>query len=1535
MKTLLPLVALLFPLFSFAQFGTLTQIHKGFNDFDVGWMADYDGDNHQDYVGFMDGDLHWYKSLQGDLDRFYLNQELDANLTDASLIWVKDFDGDSDLDILTLDGVDLVWLEFEEVAAEFLLPVSLGVLPANNPSSYQVVDMNADGTDELLVKLGDDFVIAEHSINMGNPVISLQQPSNIPTGITHFEFGDIDSDGLTDMAFYDGANLKWLPCISDNPYDFGAENSVATLTDLKDITIGAIDNNPRVDIAAAFGDNGLNKIVYFKNLDGLGTVWSNNKKLMDPYPEPETIQLADLDNDGDLDAIGTQRNKTASWAKNEGNSFTGPEWLTVTTLGIPTPPTVVAQIEDFNNDNFPDFVYRYTSSYLEDTTTVRPLINDLQNSGFMDMQPPILHNYENAYEMDVTDIDLDGDMDVVAAYIRFDGFPPFQEKVILYENLSEVGRFSVKHAVGLKHDSGNSDDPPYGTLARFIDWDEDGDEDIIAFIHWTPIWLENLDGMGDFAPPVNITSGGADGYDAIDIGDVNGDGLLDLLNETGVNLNLPNSPNVQGVSVGSGTQNRRAQLIDFDSDGDLDVVSLRQIIVGATFVFENKLGDATLWSPEVVQVPNLPMEDVRYSFDIIDYDQDGDDDIIYLNYNANTSSYEIYYNEHLDGFLFADRVMISNGIIPNSDLVFSDPTENFHIVDMNLDGWPDLVAGQHERNFQMLFLNVPNEVLLADPIQFDDTQTWATGVVKDMNNDGYPDPILVKNSGDGSIYWIENEFGTISSDCGAAGDLIFHDQITIDNFMVDFPNCTTVIGNLIIQDTVNGGDITNLAGLANIQSVTGNVEIFDNPILPDFTGLEQLTSIDGGLRLKGNALITDLQALSGLQTIGDFLIIKSNAVLATLNGLSPTGNLSGDLLIQANDVLADMSTLSSIGPDVGGNLEITTNALLPDLDGLDGIQTVGGDLIVENDLALTDVAALATLTTVGGTLNISKTAVVALTGLEQLNTVSADLTLAINDDLTSLSALSNLSAIGGALSIVKNISLNSLAGLDNIDYTTITSLVVKNNETNLQVCTAQSICDYLALSANPRQITNNGTGCNSESKVTSNCFCPNVSELIFTTQQELIDFEMQFLLCSDFEGNVRVEEATADAITDLCPLSHLQTISGDLTIKLNASANAGGCTLGLQSIGGTLDLTGNGGFADLSLFANLTSIGGDFEIIFNSGLLNTGGLTALQSVGGNIRIRQNGFMNTISGFGTLTNLGGDLILQSNTSLQTISGFNNLNTLGGRLGILSNGNLLTISGLQSLNTTNGLTYVGNNSSLTDLNGLGNLANIGGYLRIHNNTSLADLDDFSGLTSVNGALRISNLNALQHMNGLSNLQSINGSLNLIGNNVLSDISGLAGLDETTITVLKIRNNPALAFCSVQSICDFLDISVNYSFQNNASGCMDEVEVENNCPPLQSPPDQQQAQGNTIAQGFTFYPNPARDAIVVDLSTYLNQKVKLKISDYAGNEKWQLQFDVLEHSVQEIRFAEIGIEASGIYFIQCQTENDVIIKKMMIVR
>ena len=430
---------------------------------------------------------------------------------------------------------------------------------------------------------------------------------------------------------------------------------------------------------------------------------------------------------------------------------------------------------------------------------------------------------------------------------------------------------------------------------------------------------------------------------------------------------------------------------------------------------------------------------------------------------------------------------------------------------------------------------------------------------------------------------------------------------------------------------------------------------------------------------------------------------------------------------------------------------------------------IEGDVSIgeSEDYDITNLDGLSVLTAIGGDLNI---------GYDYYNSG--------NPVLVSLTGLEGLTSIGGNLSIFGNYSLTSLAGLDNIEASSINNLYIGYNS-SLSTCEVQSICDYLANPNGTVEIHHNASGCNNPLEVANACGftmpCLPFGHYYFNSQADIDNFQSNYPGCTQLEGDVY--------------------ISGNDIVNLNGLSV-------VISIGGSLSIIYNNGLNSLSGLDNLNSIGGNLSIYFNQALTSLTGLEGLTSVGGNLKIYKNDALTSFTGLEGLTSIEGNIYF-NNRALTSLIALDNLTTIGGYLEI-----------------------VGNNV-LTSLSGLDNLSSIGGYLEIMHGIALTSLTGLDNLTSIGDDLTIRDNHALTSLTGLDNLTSIRGDLNIVSNDTLTSLTGLENIDANSIFNLFITDNSSLTTCEVQSICNYLaNPNGTVDIHDNATGCNSPPEVANAC-------------------------------------------------------------------------------------------------------
>ena len=274
----------------------------------------------------------------------------------------------------------------------------------------------------------------------------------------------------------------------------------------------------------------------------------------------------------------------------------------------------------------------------------------------------------------------------------------------------------------------------------------------------------------------------------------------------------------------------------------------------------------------------------------------------------------------------------------------------------------------------------------------------------------------------------------------------FNTQGQVDAFVNDFPNCTDINGSVFIFgagvtdlsglkiETIGGAfsvtspALTDLGGLSNLVSVTGNVTFRPGGIT-DMQGLSSLQNVDGTFYIQGSDL-TSLQGLSSLQTVGT-LEIRNNEALTSIDGLTALQSVE-TILIQNNNALAQVD-----GPESLTNVDhllIWTNPILQSVSGFTGLETVPKRLSINANPACKEVSGFEALVTVGDELRIRQCdSLESVSGFGALQRVNGRMDIVENPRLQEVSGFQNLRVLGTNLNIWENFSLVDITGFGSLD----------------------------------------------------------------------------------------------------------------------------------------------------------------------------------------------------------------------------------------------------------------------------------------------------------------------------------------------------------------------------------------------------------------------------------------------------------------------------------------------------------------------
>ncbi len=558
-------------------------------------------------------------------------------------------------------------------------------------------------------------------------------------GAVDVHAADIDGDGDPDLlsASEDDNKVAWYEN-TDGLGSFGNQQIITTAIDLPSAVIATdLDGDGDLDLLSA--SRYTNKIVWFENTNGLGT-FGPQKIISSSADGVRTIYAIDIDNDEDVDILSA-----LGWYENtDGNNpvfHSALVWYENTDgLGNFGSRKVIYA----NNANFVD-VFTGDIDGDGDIDVLSASRNDdtlawYENSdglGSFGMQQIISSNADDARAIYATDIDRDGDIDVISASSS-------DEKIAWYENTDGLGAFGPEQII-----STNAD----GAFATFaVDFDSDGDIDVLSasFEDHTLAWYENTDGLGMFGPEQVITTNVILSQSVFAI-DIDGDSDYDVLSASYFDDKIAWYENIDGqgtfgpqLSITSCQACYASAILatDLDNDSDYDILFASWADDKIAW-YENTDGLGTFGSQQIISTRANGAETVFAA----DIDGDGDNDII----SGSQHDDKIAWYENIDGQgTFGSQQIISTD---------ADWPKYVYAIDLDGDGDQDVLSASFVDDKIAWYENTNGHGTFG-PQQIISTNANAAEAVfaADIDSDGDNDVLSASNF-DGKIAWYENTDG--------------------------------------------------------------------------------------------------------------------------------------------------------------------------------------------------------------------------------------------------------------------------------------------------------------------------------------------------------------------------------------------------------------------------------------------------------------------------------------------------------------------------------------------------------------------------------------------------------------------------------------------------------------------------------------------------------------------------------------------------------------------------------------------------------
>ncbi|HNP69381.1 MAG TPA: T9SS type A sorting domain-containing protein [Aequorivita sp.] len=282
--------------------------------------ADLDGDGDMDVLAvsyFLDL-VVWYENLDGQGN--FSSQKIISNTADGPYRVISaDIDGDGDMDIISgSDNTGIAWYENTDGNGSFG-PSRVIIFAAPNSRSITTADIDNDDDMDVVGSTSGSVTVAwyENLDGLGN-FGSQQTITTNGLSVEPIFTIDIDGDGDIDLIAATGGadKVSWYENL-DGLGNFGNENIISdNLIGAHSIYSTDIDNDGDNDILATGGGAFDGEIVWFENLDGMGS-FGSKKIISTEHQFPRSVIAADIDNDGDMDVIASSQNDDKiAWYEN-------------------------------------------------------------------------------------------------------------------------------------------------------------------------------------------------------------------------------------------------------------------------------------------------------------------------------------------------------------------------------------------------------------------------------------------------------------------------------------------------------------------------------------------------------------------------------------------------------------------------------------------------------------------------------------------------------------------------------------------------------------------------------------------------------------------------------------------------------------------------------------------------------------------------------------------------------------------------------------------------------------------------------------------------------------------------------------------------------------------------------------------------------------------------------------------------------------------------------------------------------------------
>ena len=543
---------------------------------------------------------------------------------------------------------------------------------------------------------------------------------------------DIDGDGLEDVIVSGINEVAWFKNLNNNG-SFSKTNTIYNGFDNpRNLQVADIDDDNDLDIFLYLDTNQGKALVWLENTDGLGNFADTQTLVINDWTSPIGYQIIDVDADGDLD-IAFGYSGFIGWLENDNLTFTA-------NVLLGSPNTAANNYQGFtttdaNGDNLKDFV-------VDVGYDLR--VYDFQNDGSLGFLGTI-GTFAQGYFVTSADIDNDGDNDIIRIFENGGN----DRKIRLYENLDGLGNFaSVQTIVSLENLPSTSNSDTKSLILKDINADDL--LDIVLHESTTKKLSTYINQGNNTFSDETVVADNFVNLNSIHVSDINGDQKIDILTTSRDDSQVSWFQNLDDLGNFS-SENKITNYAyfinhvdagDLDGDGDMDIVSSSHADHKlAWYPNVNGLGDFS--QPQQLISNEFPAP--RNAF-IVDMNGDSFYDILFFSYlDDNPDEYKILWLENDGNGNFIQEHIVDN---------IEEQILQIQYVDIDNDGDFDIVSAEDDSVLK-LYKNDGDGTFSAS-ITFSEPGFYypLSLQVGDVDNDNDMDVLAAYNNNE--IVWYEN-----------------------------------------------------------------------------------------------------------------------------------------------------------------------------------------------------------------------------------------------------------------------------------------------------------------------------------------------------------------------------------------------------------------------------------------------------------------------------------------------------------------------------------------------------------------------------------------------------------------------------------------------------------------------------------------------------------------------------------------------------------------------------------------------------------